>query len=801
MRHQTQPCLARILGGLLLAAGALGAMQCASSGKGPNIVLITLDTTRADRLGCYGYALASSPHLDRVAQEAVLFENAMTTVPLTLPSHASILTGQIPPVHGVHNNGTFILPPAAHTITEDLAAHGYTTAAFVSCFVLNRQFGLGQGFQVYDDDLVAEERKAAETTRRAIRWLQSAPDTPFFLWVHYFDPHTPYEPPEPYASATRGTPYDAEISSMDAGVGELLDTLRRLDLYDDAHIVILADHGEGLGDHRELEHGIFLYEGCLRIPFLWKLPGRHVARRIPEPVGIVDVVPTLLEFANLPPPAQTDGHSLHGLLTGGPAPERTGLYAETMYPYYSYNWSPLYGWRTDQWKYIEAPVPELYDLTRDPREENNVAAEQEETAHRLAKYLRTARLRGGSSGGLPSAQEMDPAVAEKLASLGYVWSGVSQESATLDSLPDPKAMIQYHEHFEKGKLALADGRPAEAIPEFDALLSAYPENHTATYLMGLALLKEDRPQEALYWLERHMELGDDPAATLAMGQALLQLGRAEDALTWFAKHLAGGSQKAAAHEFSGDAHAELGRYDQALAAYQQASALSTTVRSLWKEAITLIRLGRGQEALERLRAGAERPDAGDRAAWEAWIRAAERLQPYGLERPAGDATGLAAQVRSAAQLALYREARELIDRSQAGHSEAFLLGLRGDVAAANQDWPAARRAYQRADELGVDWDFEQSMRRAMVCMRLEEYACAAGLLRRAIGQGADQRGIMHYNLACALALAGDRAGALAALAGAGARGYPNLPAAAQDPDLASLRGHPEFERLTSPSGQ
>ncbi len=786
----------RVLGGLVFLIAAAVSLHCALTKAPPNIILITLDTTRADHLGCYGSERASTPHLDRLAQKSVLFSNAITTVPLTLPSHASILTGHTPLEHGVHNNGAFVLDPSMQTLAEDLQGIGYTTAAFVSCFVLSRQFGLAQGFEIYDDDLVAEERPAPETTRRALEWIENAPEQPFFLWVHYFDPHSPYEPPEPFASATRGTPYDAEISSMDAGLGELLDELRRRGIYDDAHVIVLADHGEGRGDHREEEHGIFLYEECLRVPFLWKLPGDASPRRVESLVGCVDVSPTILEFVNVSVPEGIAGQSLRGLLTGGQPPERLGLYAETMYPYYSYEWSPLYAWRTESWKYIQAPVPELYNLTEDPGERRNCIADFGDKAAELEKRLRNARLRGGSGQDVPSEASIDPAVAEKLASLGYVWSGGTGKAPPADSLPDPKTRIAYHEYFEEGKLAIAEGRPEDAIPAFDALLAAYPDNHTATYLMGLALLKVGRAEEALFWLTRHMERGEDPASTLAMGRALLELDRPEEALIWLGKHLEAGSQTAVALEHSGDALSDLGRFDAALGVYRRASAQTSSARLIWKEAQTLIRLRRFGEAEERMKEGARLAPPADQASWAKWTAAVGQLRRHGLGRPAASTEALAVQVRAASQLGLYPEARRMIEASRAAQPEPVLMALRGDVAVAEQDWPAADSAFERAAALGLEPTAQHYLKRAMTRLRMDDAAGAARLLRDGIRDAADPDGRLRYNLACALARAGDLEGALEALTAAREHGYSRMEAAREDPDLAPLRGHREFERLT-----
>lgn len=782
--------------GIVLLIAVAASLQCALTESSPSIILVTLDTTRADHLGCYGSERASTPHLDRLAQDSALFSNAVTTVPLTLPSHASIMTGHNPPQHGVRNNGAFILAPIMQTVAEDLQRNGYTTAAFVSCFVLNRQFGLAQGFDAYDDSLAAEERPAAETTRRALRWLENAAEEPLFLWVHYFDPHSPYAPPEPFASATRGTPYDAEISSMDAGLGDLLNGLKQRGIYDNAHVIVLADHGEGRGDHREQEHGIFLYEDCLRIPFLWKLPGDEQAQRVESLVGCVDVSPTILDFAGIAAPNGIAGQSLRGLLMGGQPPDRTGLYAETMYPFYSYEWSPLYAWRTEEWKYIQAPAPELYNLTDDPAEQHNRVADFEEKAAELGKLLRNARLRGGTDQTMPSEASIDPAVAEKLASLGYVWSGGTDKAPPPDSLPDPKSQIAYHERFEEGKLAISEGRPEDAIPAFEALLAAYPNNHTATYLMGLALLKVGRAEEALVWLTRHIERGEDPSATLAMGQALLELGRPEEALTWLGKHLEAGSQKTAALEHSGDALSDLGRLEAALQAYRRASEQTSSARLIWKEARALVQLGRFAEAETRMAEGARLAPPEDHVSWGSWTAAVGQLCQHGIEHPAASPEALATQVRAAAQLGLYSEARQLIEASRAAHSSAMLMALRGDVAVAEEDWPAAASAYERAEALGIEPNAQHYLKRAMTRLRMNDLSGAAQLLREGIQEGPDPGGLLRYNLACALARAGDMEGALEALAAAREHGYPRMESAREDPDLAPLLGHEDFERLT-----
>ncbi|MBD3237600.1 MAG: sulfatase-like hydrolase/transferase, partial [Candidatus Eisenbacteria bacterium] len=613
--------------GLCLLAGSLqlGSLGCAGPGRDPDIVLITLDTTRADRLGCYGSTIAATPHLDRVAEEAILFENAITSVPLTLPSHASILTGLHPPSHGARNNASFRVDDEITTLAERLSARGYHCAAFVSAYVLDHAFGLQQGFAHYDDALGGVERSADETTARAVDYLARQGEQPLFLWVHYFDPHTPWAPPEPFASDTRGSAYDAEISSMDAGLGELLEALRARGRYGDAHLIIVADHGEGLGDHREHEHGIFLYEECLRVPWLWKLPGARRTGREPALVGTVDLVPTLCDLLRLPQDRSLEGASLRALLDGGAPPARAGLYAETMYPYYSYGWSPLEAWREADLKLIAAPEAELYDLSGDPAERMNLRNQRAASAARLRERLRAYRRARGWEAGAPAESGADPALVARLSSLGYVWSGGRGATTDVDSLPDPKRHIRVHEQFELGKLAAQAGRFEEAADHLAETVRAHPDNHAATYFMGLSLVRLGRPAEALPHLERHLSGAPDPNATLLMGDALLQLDRPREARTWYRRHLEEGPQKTLARERIGDALLAEGRYEEAVATYRGLAPQREAASILRKVARVRVRQERFAEAADLFTQAGEASAAAERGYFREWARAARTL--------------------------------------------------------------------------------------------------------------------------------------------------------------------------------
>lgn len=786
------------LGGVIVGGLAIFGGAC-SSREPANVVLITLDTTRADRLGCYGCAIAQTPALDAFAREAVVFENAVTAVPLTLPSHTSIMTGCNPPEHGVRNNASFKLGPEGETLAERFAAAGYQCAAFVSSPILARTFGLDQGFATYDDAMSGPERSSAETTQRAVSWLSSA-RPPFFLWVHYFDPHTPWDPPEPFASQTRGQPYDAEISAMDASVGELLAALKRDGYYDRVHIMIVGDHGEGLGDHHEIEHGILLYEETLRVPLIWRLPGGRAVRRVTGLAGTIDVAPTLLDMLSLEPLSSAEGISLRSAAAKGEVPQRDGLYAETLYPYYSYGWSPLYAWRAPQSKYVKAPQAELYDLARDPGERENIVTQRAATAETLRGQLAAYRSEHGWQEGAPAEGDVDPRVAEQLTSLGYIMSGRKQ-SAPSDSLPDPKTLIATHEHFELGKLATQEGRFADAIEDLKFTLDAYPDNHAATYFMGLALVRAGRPAEALTWLDRHLKGGaPEPNATLIMGDALLDLGRPSEALEWYRRHIQTGPQVDRAIERSGDALFAMKRYDEALATYRQTGMSPVQPALARKRARTLVRLGRYSDAAGEFRSAANAAAADQQPVFRELADDADLIARLGLSQPAADDESLTRQVRAAAALGLEDQGARLIAATRGSRPESLRQLLQGDVAIAKQSWGDARRSYARAEELGLR-SSDLYLRFAKACVEMGDLRAAQGVLERGIGNTADEGGYLRYNLACVYARQNQAAEACRLLEEARQRGRFTAEQVRADSDLAPFCDDPCFVRVLADSGR
>jgi len=486
-----------VCAGAVLALAALSA--CAGHDR-PNVLVVTVDTLRADRLGCYGFGLAHTPAIDRLAREGVRCTDAASSAPITLPAHCSIMTGLYPPAHGVRDNGNYALGPGAVTLAERLAAAGYRTAAFVSAAVLARRYGLDQGFEVYDDDLWAEdepslfmirERRADRTSDRAVAWLEhwaeSPPRQPFFLWVHFFDPHQPYDPRSVELAALTPTAYDAEIAEADRGVGRLVAWLEQHDALDDTLVVLTADHGESLGEHGEPTHGIFIYDATIHVPMIWRLP-----RLLPAgatyggPVRHVDIVPTVLGILGLPGGDATQGRDLLGTLQGRTPPVDVVQYSEARLAEEGFGMAPLAGVRHGGHKWIEAPHPELYDLRADPREETNLWAGDAAAAHALQGDL-AAVVADSERRAVPATtRPIDRETEDMLRALGYV---APSEQRTEMAGMDPKdGMGLYAKLQEARQLAEADQwERAESM--LRDILASTPENVTARNMLALTAMR------------------------------------------------------------------------------------------------------------------------------------------------------------------------------------------------------------------------------------------------------------------------------------------------------------------------
>ena len=544
------------------------------SARRDNLLLITLDTTRADRLGCYGYPRAKTRYLDRLAAEGVRFEYALSPAPITLPAHASIFTGLYPPGHGVRNNGNFYLGDAHQTLATVLQKQGYRTAAFVSSFILDRRYGLAHGFDLYDDAMqgaqpeviaLEAERRGDRTALQLSQWLErQAAGPPFFAWLHLYDAHEPYRPPMPFRAMFAGAEYDGEIAFDDAIVASILDKLEKTGLRDRTLIAVIGDHGESLGDHGEETHSMFVYESAIRVPFLlWRpglVPGGVVVQ---EPVRAVDLAPTVLELLGVPSLPRTDGRSLVALLKGTGSGSPPPAYAETYLPQFYMNWAPLRAIRDQRFKLIDAPKPELYDLKVDPREERNLYAEQPETARALRRGLEA--ITGGGEGAM-SVGGLDREAMEKLAALGYVGAGAETAPVPAgQSRADPKDVIAVFNRLRRANTAVRDRRFAEALPVVRQVLAADPKNAFARVVMGSAYMGMEQYPQAIEWFHKYLELVPTSAyAHHWLAVSYLKMGDRDNALREAAAALVIDPKFTDARIIRGGVLAARGDYDAAI---------------------------------------------------------------------------------------------------------------------------------------------------------------------------------------------------------------------------------------------
>lgn len=413
--------------------------------------MITLDTTRADRLSPYGFMNVSLPHLERLARDGIVFDQATSVAPMTLPAHTSLFTGLLPPRHGVRDNMDPPLAETQTTLAEVLRARGFRTGAFVGSVVLDPDRGLKQGFDEYGrvnstdrSGPAGRQRRADAVVDDALRWIDTVAGSSYFLWAHLYDAHLPYEPPEPYASIYGHNPYIGEIAFADSQIGRLLDALEAHHLMERTIVIVAGDHGESLGDHGELDHGVFIYESVLRVPLIIRTP--HLPpRRVGGVVRLTDVMPTVLDLLHIPA-QRTDGVSLADLLTGERSDLDLEAYSESEYPR-RLGWSPLRALRDGRFKLIDAPRPELYDLARDPFEERNVYDERRAMAAAMTRRLQELARPHSSTGPEFSRRpaEVPPHLAAQLASLGYVGSRATTSLATSAPLPDPKDCIGFYQ--------------------------------------------------------------------------------------------------------------------------------------------------------------------------------------------------------------------------------------------------------------------------------------------------------------------------------------------------------------------
>jgi arylsulfatase A-like enzyme/Tfp pilus assembly protein PilF len=474
----------------------LGASGAAAERPAYNVVLITIDTLRPDHLGCYGYTSIQSPYIDRLAGSGARFTQAFTPVPVTLPAHTSLLTGMFPLATGVHDFMGNRVPPGSATLARILHDHGYSTAAFIGAPVLDSRFGLDQGFDVYFDHfkLAGREEVRLDSMKRpgdqvvdeAQKWLTHHPPQPVFLWVHLYDAHSPYRPPEPYAERYRGRPYDGEIAFADAQVGRLMNTLSRQGILEKSLLVLASDHGESLGEHGEKTHGFFIYNATLHIACIIKVPG-DAPRVVTDEVSLVDVMPTVLQGLGIPVPAGVQGRSLLGLVAGRAGEGASNLYAESYPPLLHFGWNSLRSLQSRGWKYIETTRPELYDTRADPKELKNLFPTHLALALDMSKRLHTlvSQYIPAPGGAAPGDAQADPALLKSLRSLGYVAvSTGTTADAGGRALPDPKDRIQAYELVSAALTDEDQGRYAESLRKLQQAEKIGPHSRTIHFLMA-----------------------------------------------------------------------------------------------------------------------------------------------------------------------------------------------------------------------------------------------------------------------------------------------------------------------------
>jgi choline-sulfatase len=584
-RRRFPPILSELLTCLVFGGVLAGFASPARAVPGKrNLLIITVDTLRADHVGAYGYQGARTPVMDGLARRGVRFSQAFSHVPLTLPSHCSLFTGFLPLTHGVRDNGER-LGPTPITLAQIARGRGYATAAIVGAFPLDSRFGLDRGFDTYDDlygsrnrvrDMAFVERRAAEVNRKAEEWILAHSGGPFFVWVHYFDPHAPYDPPAPFDKEFAGREYDGEIAYTDECLGKLMAALEDSGQADETLVVLTADHGEGLGSHEEKTHGIFIYDATLHVPLIIAGPGPlpH-GRTVEAPVCLTDVLPTVLDLMGWPRQKDLPGRSLVAMMARPGAalegPEQV-FYVESMAPLLSRNWAPLRGVRTSEWKYIDAPTAELYDLKADPGESVNLHDSRPEVVRRLRGEMETVIERQVA---LPPDTGPRPAVdreaRQKLQSLGYLSHGVGPAAMPR---PDPKTMIGLDNLLSDAVNASETGRLEEADAMYKDILRRQPDYIIGYDYAAYNLTKLGRGGEAIRLLEEAVGRGLGTDQILAhLGLYYQEAGRLDESIGTLEKALALNPEVGEVQNDLGVSLFKRGRIEEAIAAFGRSLAL------------------------------------------------------------------------------------------------------------------------------------------------------------------------------------------------------------------------------------
>lgn len=505
-----------------------------------NYILITVDTLRADKIGCYGFSRIDTPTMDLFAARGVKFERCYAQTPLTLPSHTSLFTGTLPLFHGVRDNGGFIVPKELKTLAEVFKDKGYDTAAFVGAYVLDSKWGLNQGFDYYYDqfDLSKFKRISLGTVQRpgnevmdeALKWLESKKGTKHFAWIHLYDPHTPYEPPPPFDKKYRH-PYLGEIAFADSQLGRLWQFLEENNLVDKTFVIFASDHGESLGEHLESNHGFFVYQGAIHVPLIVVTPFLKLQGiSCPQVVSLIDIMPTVLEMDGDPVPQQVQGNSLVPFFFNPKKNIENLAYAETFYPRFHYGWSDLKSVQNGRYKLILAPEPELYDLENDAKEANNIAASEGKIFAELNAKAATFIEKSSQNAYEMDYKKVDEETREKLAALGYI--GTFTDPAKLEgkTLGNPKEKIVVFNELSKAReLGLIEGHYEEAIKAIEGIIASDPEIIDAYFSLGNIYFNQGKYKDAIVWFMKALERKpDDPLAALNIGLSYERMGKFDE---------------------------------------------------------------------------------------------------------------------------------------------------------------------------------------------------------------------------------------------------------------------------------
>jgi len=545
-----------------------------------NIIIFTIDTLRADHLECYGYENIQTPNINRLAREGILFEYNIVQAPLTLPSHASILTGTYPLFHGMRDNGGFYLEEDYITIAETLKDFGFTTGAFVAAFVLDSRWGLDQGFDYYYDNfdlskyktisLDSVQRRGDEVLTEAYKWIEKNQQEKFFAWIHLYDPHTPYDPPEPYKTQFRDRRYglyDGEIAYVDQLMGEFREFMEEKDLLDKTVIVFTSDHGESLGEHQESAHGFFIYDAALRVPLIIRFPENKFASKVIESqVKSIDIMPTVLNLLGEPIPESVQGESFLPLIMGKEERERPSAYSETYWPRYHYGWSELKSLRKGQYKYIDAPRPELYDVLEDPGEVDNIVNRKATLGHEMKRELE-ALIDRFSAEGIEDAgpKKIDNDSLVKLQALGYIGSFNASSKEEGGRLADPKDKIELYNEIKLAQFLVTEEKMDEAERKIKEILNKDESVLEVRYILGNIYLKQKKYGEAIEEYKKSLAVDPDYYdAICGLAMAYRRAESCDEAIVGFERMIEIDPRDTKPYWHLGDIYLEKEEYDKAL---------------------------------------------------------------------------------------------------------------------------------------------------------------------------------------------------------------------------------------------